>query len=159
MRSLSCRRSREAETLGHLTAAPIDPAVLTARIESPAHGAIASFVGQVRNHHGGRAVGRLEYSAYGPMAEAECQRIVREAEAEWPVRVALEHRVGGLEIGDIAVAIAVSAPHRDEAFAACRFVIEAVKRRVPIWKKEHYLDGAVAWVDPTGSPLDEVPAS
>ena len=74
---------------------------------------------------------RLEYSAYGPMAEAECARIVAEAEARWPVRVALEHRIGALEIGDTAVAIAAAGAHRDEAFAACRFVIEEVKRRVP----------------------------
>jgi len=73
---------------------------------------------------------------------------VAEAEARWPVRVALEHRIGGLEIGDVAVAVAAGGAHRDEAFAACRFVIEEVKRRVPIWKKEFYEDGAVQWVDP-----------
>lgn len=131
-----------------LSATPIDPATLIARVESPAHGGVASFLGQVRDHHGGRTVRRLEYSAYGPMAEEECARIVAEAEARWPVRVALEHRVGALEIGDVAVAIAAAGGHRDEAFAACRFVIEEVKRRVPIWKKEFYRDGAVEWVEP-----------
>lgn len=91
----------------------------------------------------------MEYSAYGPMAEEECARIVAEAEARWPVRVALEHRIGRLEIGDTAVAIVAAGAHRDEAFAACRFVIEEVKRRVPVWKKEYYADGSVAWVETT----------
>ena len=134
--------------MAFLSATPIDLATLIARIESPAHGGIASFLGQVRDHHGGRTVRHLEYSSYGPMAEEECARIVAEAEARWPVRVALEHRVGALEIGDIAVAVAAAGAHRDEAFAACRFVIEEVKRRLPIWKKEFYRDGAVEWVEP-----------
>jgi molybdopterin synthase catalytic subunit len=131
-----------------LSATPIDLATLIAGIESPAHGGIASFLGQVRDHHDGRVVRRLEYSAYGPMAEEECARIVAEAKERWPVRVALMHRVGMLDIGDTAVAVAAAGAHRDEAFAACRFVIEEVKRRVPIWKKEFYQDGAVQWVDP-----------
>jgi molybdopterin synthase catalytic subunit len=134
--------------MAFLSPTPIDLATLIARVESPAHGGIACFLGQVRDHHDGRTVSRLEYSAYGPMAEEECARIVAEAEARWPVRVALEHRVGALEIRDIAVAVAAAGAHRDEAFAACRFVIEEVKRRVPIWKKEFYQDGAVQWVDP-----------
>jgi molybdopterin synthase catalytic subunit len=134
--------------MAFLSATPIDLAALITRIESPAHGGVASFLGQVRDHHDGRMVRRLEYSAYGPMAEEECARIVAEAEGQWPVRVALEHRVGTLEIGDVAVAVAAAGAHRDAAFAACRFVIEEVKRRVPIWKKEFYHDGAVQWVDP-----------
>jgi molybdopterin synthase catalytic subunit len=150
MRWLFCRRSREAESGAFLSATPIDLVTLIAGIESPAHGGVASFLGQVRDHHEGRTVRRLEYSAYGPMAEAECARIVAEAEARWPVRVALKHRVGALEIGDVAVAVAAAGAHRDEAFAACRFVIEEVKRRVPIWKKEFYQDGAVQWVEPAG---------
>ena len=129
-----------------LSAAPIDLATLIARIESPAHGGVASFLGQVRDHQAGRTVRRLEYSSYGRMAEEECARIVAEAESQWSVRVALEHRVGALEIGDIAVAVAAAGAHRDEAFAACRFVIEEVKRRVPIWKKEFYADGGMEWV-------------
>lgn len=135
-----------------LSATPIDAASLVARVESPACGGVSSFLGLVRNHHGGRGVQRLEYSAYGPMAEAECARVVAEAETRWPVRIALVHRVGALEIGDIAVGVAAAGAHRDEAFAACRFVIEEVKRRVPIWKKEFYYDGAVEWVDPTSAP-------
>jgi molybdopterin synthase catalytic subunit len=132
-----------------LTDQPIDPATLLRRVASAERGGLACFFGAVRNHHGGRAVLRLEYSAYGAMAEAECARIVDETQARWPVAVALVHRVGRLEVGDTAVAIAVAGAHRDEAFAACRHVIEEVKRRVPIWKRELYADGTEAWVDPT----------
>lgn len=135
----------------YLTTAPIDVSVLLAHVAAPDRGGTACFVGAVRDHHGGRAVRRLEYSAYGAMAEAECERIVMEAEKQWPVRVRLQHRIGGLAIGDIAVAVAAAAAHREPAFAACRYVIEEVKRRVPIWKREHYTDGGVVWVDPTGN--------
>jgi len=131
---------------------PIDLAPLVARVIAPDRGGIACFLGVVRDHHEDRRVARLEYSAYEAMAEAECARVVAEAEAKWDVRVALEHRVGRLEIGDVAVAIAAAAPHRDAAFMACRFVIEQVKRRVPIWKREHYADGTVAWVAPRAAP-------
>lgn len=135
----------------YLSPSPLDLAAMIARVQSPSRGGIATFLGQVRDHHGGRAVQRLEYSAYGPMAEAECARIVAEAEARWPVRAGLEHRIGRLEIGDTAVAIVAAGAHREEAFAACRFVIEEVKRRVPVWKKEFYADGSSVWVDPTRS--------
>ena len=138
-----------AEPVGFLTDRPIDPAMLRRHVESAERGGVASFLGTVRNHHGGRAVRRLEYSAYEAMAEAECARIVAETEARWPVAVALRHRVGRLEVGDTAVGIAVAGAHRDEAFAACRHVIEEVKRRVPIWKREIYADGTEEWVDPT----------
>jgi molybdopterin synthase catalytic subunit len=144
-------------TMAFLTADPVEIAPLVATVESPERGAIACFLGVVRNHHGNRAVERLHYSAYGPMAEAECGRIVAEAESRWQVAVALRHRTGRLEVGETAVAICAASAHRDEAFAACRWVIEEVKRRVPIWKQEFYADGSVAWVDPTAAravPLD-----
>jgi molybdopterin synthase catalytic subunit len=141
-----------------LAGSPIDLNALTARVEAPERGAVASFLGLVRDHHGGRKVARLEYSAYAPMAEAECARIVAEAEARWPVRIALAHRVGALAIGDAAVAIAAGAAHREEAFAACRFVIEEVKRRVPIWKKEFYADGTIEWVGAGGALIGDPPA-
>jgi molybdopterin synthase catalytic subunit len=128
---------------------PIDLAPLLAAVQAPDRGGVATFLGLVRNHHGGRGVLRLDYSAYGPMAEAECGRIVAEAEARWQVAVALQHRVGTLAIGDTAVAVVAASAHRDEAFTACRYVIEEVKRRVPVWKREFYADGTVAWVDPT----------
>lgn len=132
-----------------LTDQPIELAPLLAAVQAPDRGGVASFLGLVRNHHGGRAVLRLDYSAYGPMAEAECGRIVAEAESRWQVAMAVRHRTGSLAIGDVAVAIVVASAHRDEAFAACRFGIEEVKRRVPVWKREFYADGTVAWVDPT----------
>jgi molybdopterin synthase catalytic subunit len=147
--------------MAFLTESPIDPAAVMGRVEAPAHGGAAFFLGRVRDHHGGRGVARLEYSAYGPMAEAECARIVAEAERRWPVRVALEHRIGALEIGDIAVAVGAGGAHRDEAFEACRYVIEEVKRRVPVWKKEFYRDGSVEWVGDgtTGQQGSEVRSS
>jgi molybdopterin synthase catalytic subunit len=135
--------------MAFLTERPIDPGTLLRQVRAAERGGVASFLGTVRDHHGGRAVRRLEYSAYGIMAEAECARIVAETEGRWAVTVALSHRVGRLEVGDIAVAIAVAGAHRDEAFAACRHVIEEVKRRVPIWKRELYADGTEEWVDPT----------
>jgi molybdopterin synthase catalytic subunit len=137
--------------VAYLSQSPLDVAGLIARVAAPSQGGIASFLGQVRDHHEGRGVQRLEYSAYGPMAEAECAHIVAEAEARWPVRIALQHRVGRLEIGDVAVAVAAGGAHREEAFAACRFVIEEVKRRVPVWKKEFYADGTVEWVGAGGA--------
>jgi len=137
--------------VGFVTAEPIDLAPLIAAVQAPERGGVASFLGLVRNHHGGRAVLRLEYSAYAPMAEAECARIVAEAEGRWQVALALRHRVGSLAVGDVAVAAAAASAHRDEAFAACRYVIEEVKRRVPIWKREYYADGTEVWVDPTAT--------
>jgi len=143
--------------MAFLRESPLDLAVLIAAVTTSERGGIASFVGLVRDHHAGRAVLRLEYSAYAPMAEKECATILAEAHARWPTaQVALEHRIGMLEIGDAAVAVAAAAPHRDEAFAACRYVIEEVKRRVPIWKREHYADGTAGWVDPT-APGGSVP--
>jgi molybdopterin synthase catalytic subunit len=130
---------------------------LVARVQSPGYGAVTTFIGTVRNHHAGRDVVALEYEAFGPMAEAECARIVAEAETRWPCRIALMHRTGRLVLGDAAVAIAAASAHRDESFQACRYVIEELKRRVPIWKRERYADGTEAWVDPT-APGGTVPA-
>jgi molybdopterin synthase catalytic subunit len=146
-------------TVAFLTDSPLDLGALVADVAADDRGGIASFIGMVRDHHQGRAVQALEYSAYAPMAEAECGRIVEETERRWLVRVALRHRVGMLEIGDAAVAIAVAGAHRDEAFAACRHVIEEVKRRVPIWKRERYADGTVEWVGAPGSTETANPGS
>lgn len=132
-----------------LTTLPIDLSALLAEVASPERGGVATFLGVVRNHQDGRAVLRLEYSAYESMAEAESSRIVSEAEQKWPVRVALSHRLGGLAIGDVAVAVVAGSGHRAPAFDACRYVIEELKRRVPVWKKEFYADGSMMWVDPT----------
>jgi molybdopterin synthase catalytic subunit len=132
--------------MGYLTSDPIGLGPLLDSVQSPARGGVACFLGTVRDHHGGREVLRLDYSAYAPMAEAELARIVAEAESRWDVAVAVRHRIGSLAIGDAAVAVAVASGHRDEAFIACRHVIEEVKRRVPIWKKEYFVDGTVEWV-------------
>src|SRR5882672_6598572 len=113
-------------------------------------GAIATFLGIVRDQNDGRAVAKLEYQAYLPMARAELQRIAEELEKEIPgVRLAALHRVGALAVGDIAVVCAVSAPHRGEAFRACRLLIDRIKERVPIWKREHGPAGPywVGWED------------
>ena len=132
--------------MAHLTSEPIQLDLLIQAVVSPSRGGVATFLGMVRDHHAGRSVVELDYEAYGPMAEAECSRIVAEAEAKWPVQVAVQHRVGKLVIGDTAVAIAAAGAHRDAAFEACRYVIEELKRRVPIWKRERYADGTVEWV-------------
>jgi molybdopterin synthase catalytic subunit len=132
--------------VAYLTSEPIDLAPLLDSVQSPSRGGVACFLGTVRDHHAGRPVLRLDYSAYLPMAEAELARIVAEAESRWDVAVAVRHRIGNLEIGDAAVVVAVASAHRDEAFVACRYVIEELKRRVPIWKREVYADGTVEWV-------------
>jgi molybdopterin synthase catalytic subunit len=130
-----------------LSAEPIDPAPLLAEVRRAEDGGIALFVGVVRNHNNGRKVDRLEYEAYGPMAEKEMASIAGRLEARHPqARVLMKHRVGSLAIGDVAVVVVASAPHREEAFAACREGIEAIKARVPIWKKEFGPDG-VLWVE------------
>lgn len=133
----------------YLTRDPLDLGSLVAQVSSARRGGIATFLGVVRDHHDGQAVRELEYSAYEPMAESVAGEIVAETQQRWPVTVALGHRLGRLALGDAAVAIAVAGDHRDEAFAACRHVIEEVKRRLPIWKRERYADGTEAWVDPT----------
>jgi molybdopterin synthase catalytic subunit len=135
--------------MGFLSHQVLNPADLMAEVSAPERGGIVTFVGLVRDHHVGRRVCSLAYSAYEPMAEAVCAEILAEAESRWPVRIALRHRIGALAIGEAAVAIAVAGGHRDEAFAACRYLIEELKRRVPIWKRETYADGSDEWVDPT----------
>jgi molybdopterin synthase catalytic subunit len=118
-------------------------------VRSPAAGGIALFVGVVRDEDGGRDVRGLEYSAH-PLAEGELRRVTEAVAAEMPVTaVAALHRVGPLEIGDLAVVIAVSSPHRAEAFAACRRLIDDLKEQVPIWKHQLFVDGDAEWV---GSP-------
>lgn len=139
-----------------LTRLPISIAGLLAEVAATARGGTVVFVGTVRDHHGGRPVQGLEYSAYEPMAEAEARAIVAESEARWPVAVRLRHRLGSLAVGEVAVAAVAAGGHRAEAFDACRFVIEEVKRRVPIWKRERYTDGTEAWVDPTAAGRSEV---
>ena len=111
-------------------------------------GGFASFEGWVRNHNEGHDVTRLEYEAFEALAIKEGERIVADAIKKFSVlRAACVHRVGDLQIGDVAVWVGVSAVHRGEAFDACRYIIDAVKHRVPIWKKEHYVNGDSGWVN------------
>ena len=117
-------------------------------LADPAAGGYAAFEGWVRNHNEGHAVTRLEYEAFEALANNEGERIVTEAMARFGVlRAACVHRVGSLAIGDLAVWVGVSSRHRAEAFAACRYIIDEVKHRVPIWKKEHYENGDSGWVN------------
>ena len=140
------------ESMSRLTERPIEPAELLAAVRRDGDGGLALFVGVVRDHNEGRRVTGLEYSAYIPMAEKEMDRIAAEIATAHPgAVVAFRHRLGGLSIGDVAVAVAAAAPHRAEAFAACRAGIEAIKARVPIWKKEFGPDGS-SWVEPCGDP-------
>lgn len=123
---------------------------VVARVSHPSAGAIATFVGVVRETNDGRAVSLLEYEVYASMAETEMARIETEIASLHPfVRVAAVHRVGALRVGDVAVVCAASAPHRGEAFDACRLLIDRIKADVPIWKREHGPEGAVwvGWVD------------
>jgi molybdopterin synthase catalytic subunit len=133
----------------HLTSEPIDLAALMDRAR-PSDGGVCLFVGVVRDHNEGRATREIEYEAYGPMAEAEIERLLASLADRWPqVRVEIRHRLGRLGIGEPSVAILATAPHRAEAFAACREAIDRLKTTVPIWKKEFYADGTSDWVDPT----------
>jgi len=128
-------------------AAPLSMDALLAEVEGPEFGGIATFTGVVRNQSRGEDIEHLEYEAYEPMAEGEMRKIVSLATERWPeVRIAMSHRVGRLEIGDAAVMIAAAAPHRAEAFDACRFAIDTLKQSVPIWKKEFAESGAY-WVE------------
>ena len=122
-----------------------------------ADGAIASFLGVVRNHNAGRGVRYLEYEAYEPLAIKVFERIEGETRDRWPgVRLALHHRIGRLDIGDASVAIAAASPHRADAFAACRYAIERVKQIAPIWKHE-FFEGGDVWIEgATADPDDGV---
>jgi molybdopterin synthase catalytic subunit len=128
----------------------IDPGSLINEVGAPQHGATSLFIGTVREVNEGRSVSAIEYSAYQSMASAELERILDEAEARFGVSaLVVEHRIGLLDLGDVSVAIAAAHPHRAPALDCTRYVIEEIKKRVPIWKKEHYTDGTREWVDPT----------
>lgn len=131
-----------------ISAQPIDLASLKARLADAQAGAGVTFEGWVRNHNDGRAVDALDYEAYPELAEAEGARILAEARERFALRTAeAVHRTGSLRIGDLAVWVGVSAAHRGAAFDACRYIIDEVKARVPIWKKEHYAGGASEWIN------------
>jgi molybdopterin synthase catalytic subunit len=128
--------------------AAIDPTEVLGRVGAPEDGAVLLFLGTVRNHADGQAVDGMTYEAYEGMATPVLSEIAREAAAKLGTdRVAVVHRVGELAIGEISVAIAVSSPHRAQAFDASRYVIEEIKKRLPVWKHEHFTDGRSKWVE------------
>lgn len=137
-----------------VTDKPIDLQDLVNYVSDPEAGAIATFIGTTRNNNEGRRVIALDYDGYVQMAEKELARIGDDAKTKWPIcRMAIIHRLGPVQITEASVIIAVSAGHRDAAFAACRFAIEEIKKTVPIWKKEVY-EGGEVWIGTqTGQPL------
>ena len=132
--------------LFRITADPLDPRETEQAVEDPGAGAIVTFTGVVRDNGRGRPVSALDYEAYAPAAEKMMERVADEIRAKWGLeRVAIVHRTGLLPVGEASVVISISSPHRDAAFDAARYAIERLKEIVPIWKKEHYDDGAV-WI-------------
>jgi len=130
-----------------MTQLPINAAEFFGQIPDPACGAVSTFIGRVRNHHQGKPVQKLYYECYEVLAAKQIADIAVNLKREFQVKhIRILHRVGWIEIGEVAVAIEVQAAHRDEAFKACRAVIEAIKKTVPIWKKELYTDGTESWV-------------
>jgi len=141
----------------------IDPAEVLARVGSDRDGATLLFLGVVRDHADDRPVSGMRYDAYEEMAGEVLSKIAAEAaERLGTDRVAVVHRFGELAIGEVSVAIAVSSPHREEAYEASRYVIEQLKERLPVWKKEHYVDGVSEWVEgnvPPGTASGAEPAA
>lgn len=138
-------------TLSHAT---IDVAAEKRALAHASAGACATFEGWVRDHNQGHRVQYLDYEAYLPLAQDEGTSILAEAIDRFSLRGARAvHRIGHLAVGDLAVWVGTSADHRDAVFAACRFIIDETKRRVPIWKKEHYVDGATGWLHPDNTPV------
>ena len=136
---------------------PIDPGHVLTRVGADQDGASLLFLGVVRDHNEGRSVGGVRYDSYEEMAVQVLSEIVDEAaRAAGTDRIAAVHRIGELEVGEVSVAIAVSSPHRAEAYEASRYIIEEIKKRLPVWKKERYSDGAEEWVE--GRTPDTAPA-
>jgi molybdopterin synthase catalytic subunit len=136
-----------------ITEKPIDHASVTDRVRSDRAGAVCSFLGTVRELTGDRQTASLDYEAYPEMALKQMAELESQARTRWPiVDLAMVHRVGHLELGEVAVVVAVSTPHRAEAFEACRWLIDTLKEVVPIWKKETWADGAEEWVHPGQAP-------
>jgi len=135
----------------HLTRDTIDYTALTEQVRRPDCGGVVTFLGTVRDLTGEPVTVALDYEAYPAMAEKKMAEIERETRERWPVGdMALVHRLGHMEVGEISVAVAVSCPHRAQAFEACRYAIDRLKELVPIWKKENWADGSTEWVHPGG---------
>jgi len=132
-----------------ITEAPLDHAALTDRVRHDNAGAVCSFLGTVREMTGERRTVALEYEAYPEMASRKLAELEAEARGRWPlIEVVLAHRVGRLDLGEVSVVVAVSSPHRADAFEACRWLIDTLKEVVPIWKRESWADGGEEWVHP-----------
>jgi len=132
-----------------LTRDPIDHHALTEQVRKPDCGAVVTFLGTVRDLTGDRVTVALDYEAHAVLAEKKLAEIEADTRRQWPVGdMVMEHRLGHLAVGEVSVAVAVSCPHRDQAFAACRFAIDRLKELVPIWKKENWADGQTEWVHP-----------
>jgi len=141
-----------------LTTQPIDYTQLTESVRSPQAGAVVLFLGTVREFTHGQQTTALDYEAYPEMAEAKLAELETQARDRWPItEVAIVHRLGHMELGEISVAVAVSCPHRIQAFEAGRFLIDTLKEVVPIWKKENWADGSTEWVHP-GTPAGGPPS-
>ncbi len=129
-----------------VTNKPLDTQAIIKSVESPDGGAVNVFIGTVRNATKGKAVLKLEFEAYEPMATKELTKIVKRAKSKWPIlKVVVHHRTGVMQIGEVPVVIAVATAHRGAGFEACQFIIDTLKETVPIWKKEFFKDGEV-WV-------------
>lgn len=127
---------------------PLDPAPVIAAVSGPSRGAVVVFSGTVRDHHSGRAVEKITYTAYRAMAEAGLAAIVADLEREGEdLKAALVHRLGEVPVGEASVVIAVASPHREAAYAASRKALERLKAEIPIWKREHYQGGETAWLE------------
>jgi MoaE-MoaD fusion protein len=139
-----------------VTSGTLDAAAVADALAGPHDGAVATFVGLVRDRNAGRRVLWLEYEAYAPLAVKAFERIAAEAALKWPeARLGIHHRTGRVEIGEASVAIAAASPHRADAFAACRYAIERLKQIAPIWKHEHF-EGGEVWIEgATADPADE----
>ncbi|AOD23774.1 molybdenum cofactor biosynthesis protein MoaE [Rhodococcus sp. D-6] len=134
-----------SELLARISSEPLDPATVDAAVAGAEHGAVVLFTGVVRNHDGGQSVTALQYQAH-PDAETFLRRCCEDVAAKSGLPVAAVHRVGDLTLGDLALVAAVAAPHRAEAFATCAELVERIKAEVPIWKRQHFTEGASEWV-------------
>jgi molybdopterin synthase catalytic subunit len=134
---------------------PIDSCALLNEVADHRNGATVLFVGTVREVNDGSPVSGLDYSAYSAMAETELASIVAEAAQRWNTTdIVVEHRIGALSLGEASVAIAAAHPHRAEAYEASRYIIEELKKRLPVWKREHYVDGRSEWVNAEGQHVE-----
>jgi molybdopterin synthase catalytic subunit len=149
VRRVGVRGASLEHNLTELTTNPLDTATILARVNTPAAGAVVLFLGTVREHTSGRRTVALDYECYPEMARKKLDELEAEARRRWPlVECVLAHRLGRLELGEASVAVAVSTPHRRDAFEAGQWLIDTLKQVVPIWKQENWADGAKEWVHP-----------